>query len=280
LTQLGSTSDRDGNSPCSTNTETSKLGTPACFRPINLGPRPGPGAVDVRAHASMTVAMISTAHRLDTRNTDSDPTAHTVAAESGGHISLGITREGSVLGPQIVTGAQPAGGETRSDLLNKSREGISSSPSQHEHQSLSVSVPETEPRTAAGAFGPSRPQSHNTNHPLDLSQMSSHISAIQQIDYTGVQFAELQQLESPSHEHHAYHTGIAIPAAPTPSDIPNVTIQTTPKKKVTKPRTGCSACRKKRVKCDENTPACMSALFLFLQETAPLPSDSVYKRPC
>ncbi|KAF4230171.1 hypothetical protein CNMCM8980_005916 [Aspergillus fumigatiaffinis] len=255
-TQLGSTSDRDGNSPCNTNTETSELGTPACFRPINLGPRPGPGAVDVRAHASMTVAMIPTAHRLDTRNTDSDPAAHTVAAESGGHISLGITREGSVLGPQIVTGAQPAGGETRSDLLNKSREGISSSPSQHEHQSFSASVPETEPRTAAGAFGPSRPQSCNTNHPLDLSQMSSHISATQQIDYTGVQFAEVQQLESPSHEHHAYHTGIATPAAPTPSDIPKVTIQTAPKKKVTKPRTGCSACRKKRVKCDENTPAC------------------------
>jgi hypothetical protein len=259
LTQLGSTSDRNGNSACNKSTETSELRTPACFRPINLGSRPGLGAVDVRAHASMTVALIPTAHRPDTRNTESGPAAHTVAAESGGHI--------------IVTGAQPAGRETRSDLLYKSREGISWSPSQHEHQSLSASVPETEMRTAAGAFGPSRPQSSNTNHPQDLSQMNRNISVTQQTDYTGVQFAEAQ--ESPSHEHHACHTGIATLAGPTPSDIPNGTIQTAPKKKVTRSRTGCSACRNKRVKCDENTPACMSALSLFLQEIVLLSPHSV-----
>ncbi|KAH1416212.1 hypothetical protein KXX64_004910 [Aspergillus fumigatus] len=256
LTQLGATSDRDGNSPSNTSTEISELGTPACFRPITLGSRPCPGAVNARAHASMTVAMIPTAHRMDTRNTDSDPAVHTVAAENSGHISLGIARRCSVPGPQVVTGAQPAGGETRSDLSNKSTEGISSSPSQHEHQTLLASVPETEPSIIAVSFGPSRPQSSEPNRPQHLPQMSSHISSTQPVEYTGVQFAEAQQLESPSQERRPYHTGIETPAAPTTSDIPNVTIQTAPKKKVTRSRTGCSTCRKKRVKCDENTPAC------------------------
>jgi hypothetical protein len=137
------------------NIETSKLGTPAYFQPINLGPQPSPSAVDITAHASMTIIMILTTHRLDTQNTDSDPAAHIVATKSSIYISLSITREGLVLGPQIVTRAQPASGETCSNLLNKSREGISLSPSQHKHQSLSASVPETELRTAAGAFGPS-----------------------------------------------------------------------------------------------------------------------------
>jgi hypothetical protein len=116
-------------------------------------------------------------HQLATQNISSDPTGHVVAADSDGHISLGISRGSSVPGPHMVTIAQPDGGETLPDLLNESREGISSSPSQREHQSLSLLVPETEPRITAGAFGPCRPRSSNTNCSQDLSQLSSCISA-------------------------------------------------------------------------------------------------------
>ncbi|KAF7177422.1 hypothetical protein CNMCM7691_005627 [Aspergillus felis] len=258
LTQLSSTNDRDGNGPCNANTENRALGTPAGFRPVNLGSRPGSGAVDMRAHASMTVAMIPTVntHQLDTRNTDSGPTGHAVAADSAGHISLGISKGGSVPGPQMVTRAQPNGGETLPDLLNESREGISSSPSQREHQSLSVSVPETEPRIIASALGPCRPQSSNTNRSQDLSQLSSHIPAAQQLNYSAVQFTEAQQLESQSHQHQPYHTGTATPAGPTPSEKSNPTIRSASKEKLTRSRTGCSACRKKRVECDGNSPTC------------------------
>jgi hypothetical protein len=156
-----------------------------------------------------------------------------------------------------------------SHLVDEPREVVSPSPSQHERQYLSTSVPETEPRTVADAVGPFRPQSSNTSRSQNLFQMSSHISATQQIDYTGVQFADAQRLESPSHEHHPYHTGTTTPAGPTPSETPDATIQGASKEKFTRSRTGCTACRKKRVKCDENSPTCMSTRSFYLREIVP-----------
>lgn len=260
FTQLDSTSERDGNGPGHTNTETTEttesyeLGAHASFQPINLGPRPGSGAV--RAHASMTAIPAMNSDKLDTRKIDGGPAGHAATADSDGHILLGINRGNSVPGPQIPTGDQRDGGVAWSHLANEPREDVSPSQSQHERQYLSTSVPETESRTVADAVGPFRPQSSNTSRSQNLSQMSSHISATQQIDYTGVQFADAQRLESPSHEHHHYHTGTATPAGPTPSETPDATIQGTSKEKFTRSRTGCTACRKKRVKCDENSPTC------------------------
>jgi hypothetical protein len=271
LTQLSSTSDRDGNGPGSTNTETFELGTHASFRPVNMGSRPGSGAVDVSAHASITVTTNPAVNsdKLGTRKRDSGPTGHAATADSDGHVFLGMTRGNSVPGPQIATCDQRDGGVARSDLPDEPTEEIPSSQSQYEHHYLSASVPESEQRTVADAIGPFRPQPSNTNRSQNLSHLNSHISAAQQIDYSCVQFAEAPQLESQSHEHHPYHSGTATPAGPTPSEKPNATIQSASKEKSTRSRTGCSACRKKRVKCDENSPTCMSALSFYLQEVVP-----------
>jgi hypothetical protein len=283
LTLLGSTNDRDENGPCNTNTQICELRTPASFQPVNLRSRSGSGAVDVRAHASVTVAMIPAVNSdKDTRKTDSGPVEHAAIADSDGPISLVITRGSSVPGPQIVTGTQSDGGEAGSDVPNKAREGLPSSPYQYDHQFMSASVTEAEPRIVAGAFGPSRPKSSNTNRTQDLSQLSSHISAAQQLSSSSVQFTEAQQRESQSHEHHPYHTSSVTPSAPTQPKKPNVTIQSAPKTRITRSRSGCSACRKKRVECDENSPACMRP---FLppsggRASSGLSSFSVQKKPC
>jgi hypothetical protein len=283
-TQLGSTNDRDGSGPGNMNTEICELRTPATFRPVNLGSRPGIGAVDVRAHASMTVTTTPAVNsdKLDSRKTDSGPAGHAATADSDGHMFLGINRGNSVPGPQIATCDQRDGGVARSDLPDEPTEEIPSSQSQYEHHYLSASVPESEQRTVADAVGPFRPQPSNTNRSQNLSHLNSHISAAQQIDYSCVQFAEAPQLESQSHEHHPYHSGTATPAGPTPSEKPNATIQSASKEKSTRSRTGCSACRNKRVKCDENSPTCMSALSFYLQEVVPPPArhHAASSKPC
>jgi hypothetical protein len=218
----------------------------------------------------------------DTRKTDSGPVEHAAIADSDGPISLVITRGSSVPGPQIVTGTQSNSGEAGSDVPNKAREGLPSSPYQYDHQFMSASVTEAELRIVAGAFGPSRPKSSNTNRTQDLSQLSSRISAAQQLSSSSVQFTEAQQRESQSHEHHPYHTSSVTPSAPTQPKKPNVTIQSAPKTRITRSRSGCSACRKKRVECDENSPACMRP---FLppsggRASSGLSSFSVQKKPC
>jgi hypothetical protein len=266
LIQLGSTSDRDGNGPGNTNTETCELGTHASFQPVNLRSRPCSGAVDARAHASLTATTIPAVNsdKLDTQITDSGPAGHAATADSDGDIFLGINRGISVPGPQIATGDQRGGGVARSDLPDEPGEEISSSSSPYEHQYLSASVPEIEQRTVADTVGPFRPQTSNTNRSQNLFHLNSHTSAAQQIDYSFVQFAVAQQLESQSHEHHPYHIRTATLAGPTPSEKPNATIRSASKEKLARSRTGCSACRKKRVECDENSPTCMSALSFYL----------------
>jgi hypothetical protein len=283
LTQLDCTSDRDGNGPGDPNTETTEtyeLGAHASFQPINLESRPGSGAV--RAHASMTAIPAMNSDKLDTRKTDGGPAGHAATADSDGHIFLSINRGNSVPRPQIPTGDQREGGVAWSHAADEPREDVSSSPSQHERQYLSASVPETETRSVADAVGPYRPQLSNASHSQNLSQMNSHISATQQIDYTGVQFADAQRPESPSHEHHPYHTGTATPAGPSPSAEPNATIQGGSKKKFTRSRAGCSACRRKKVKCDENSPTCMSTRSVYLQEIVPplARHHTSSKKPC
>jgi hypothetical protein len=284
LTQLGSTSDRDGNDPGNTNTETCEFGTHANFRPVNLGSRPGSGAVDVSAHAAITVTTVPavSSDKLVNRKTDSGLDEHAATAHSDGHVLLGITRGNSVPGPQIATGDQRDGGVARSGPQDEPTEEISSSPSQYEHHYSSALVPETEQRTVADAVGPVRPQPSNNNRSQNLSHVNNHISAAQQSDYSCVPLAEAPQLESQSHEHHPYHSGTATPAGPTPSEQPNATIQIASKEKQTRSRTCCSACRKKRVKCDENSPTCMSALSFYYQEVVPplARHHAASKKPC